>query len=164
MNDAIQWLRRSHTAFGSKFQHGQFKFYYLSGLKINCSFQIVPEDHAKSAIETVFEFNVKKFNNGETGAVNGMMPDGNIDTYTIQSEEMWSGVVYAYASLLLLYGMDEEAYATAGGLYKLVFERIGMGYQTPEALYEQGSYRAIAYMRPLSIWSMQVALDLRKEK
>jgi len=126
--------------------------------------QIVPEAQARKALQTIYEYNVLKFNGGQYGAVNGMMPDGTIDTYTVQSEEMWSGVVYAYASLLLMHGMDNEAFKTAGGLYKLVYERIGMGYQTPEALYEKDCYRAIGYMRPLSIWAMQMALELRKPK
>lgn len=125
-------------------------------------FQIVPDVHAVSALRTIYDFNVQKFNNGETGAVNGMTPEGLIETFTIQSEEMWAGVVYAYAALLLLHGMDEEAFRCAGGLYKLVYERIGLGFQTPEALYEKDCYRSIGYMRPLSIWSMQLALDLRK--
>lgn len=60
--------------------------------------------------------------------------------------------------------MLEQAWQTAGGLYKLVWERIGMSYETPEALFKKKSYRAIGYMRPLSIWSMQLAWSSRKEK
>lgn len=36
-----------------------------------------------------------------------------------------------------------------------------MAFQTPEAYCEKGIYRSLAYMRPLSIWAMQLALDNR---
>lgn len=45
--------------------------------------------------------NVQGFNGGTMGAVNGMMPDGNIDKYSIQSEEVWTGVTYAVSSLMI---------------------------------------------------------------
>lgn len=35
------------------------------------------------------------------GAVNGMMPDGNPDTFSVQSEEVWTGVTYALSSLMI---------------------------------------------------------------
>lgn len=43
------------------------------------------------------------FNGGLMGAVNGMMPDGTPDTYSLQSEEVWTGVTYAVASLMISY-------------------------------------------------------------
>ena len=51
--------------------------------------------------------------------------------------------------------MFEEAFQTAGGLYKTLSQQIGMNFETPEALYGEKKYRSIGYMRPLSIWSMQ---------
>lgn len=50
---------------------------------------------------TVFEYNVKRFKNGESGAVNGMLPNGVIDKSSIQSQEVWTGVSYAIASHLI---------------------------------------------------------------
>lgn len=35
------------------------------------------------------------------GAVNGMNPDGSIDRYTMQSEEMWVGVTYGLAATMI---------------------------------------------------------------
>jgi non-lysosomal glucosylceramidase len=58
--------------------------------------------------------------------------------------------------------MIEEAFRTAEGVYRTVYEKIGMGFETPEALYEQKFYRAIGYMRPLSIWAMHHAWTMRK--
>lgn len=59
--------------------------------------------------------------------------------------------------------MVEESFKTAGGIYQTVYERIGMGFETPEALYEEKYYRAIGYMRPLSIWAIQLAWDRNKK-
>lgn len=59
--------------------------------------------------------------------------------------------------------MIEEAFKTAGGLSKSLFE-MGMNFETPEALYAEKHYRAIGYMRPLSIWSMQYAWEQLKNK
>lgn len=47
--------------------------------------------------------NVQGFNGGTMGAVNGMVPDGNVDVFTIQSEEVWTGVTYAVSSLMILH-------------------------------------------------------------
>lgn len=55
--------------------------------------------------------------------------------------------------------MLEEGLRTAEGCYKTVWERLGMAFQTPEAYCEKGIYRSLAYMRPLSIWAMQLALE-----
>lgn len=35
------------------------------------------------------------------GAVNGMLPEGTIDDFAIQSEEVWTGVTYGLASLMI---------------------------------------------------------------
>lgn len=57
--------------------------------------------------------------------------------------------------------MLEEGLHTAEGCYRTVWEQTGMAFQTPEAYCEKGIYRSLAYMRPLSIWAMQLALDNR---
>lgn len=58
--------------------------------------------------------------------------------------------------------MTQEAFQTAGGLYETLSQKLGMNFETPEALYEERHYRAIGYMRPLSIWSMQTAWERKK--
>lgn len=124
------------------------------------------------------------------GAVNGMRPDGIPDTSSVQSNEVWIGVVYSLAATMIqevsgnaapalpstcslhsmsvlmvlfpvLQGMVEEGFRTAEGCYRTVWERLGMAFQTPEAYREKKVYRSLAYMRPLSIWSMQLALERR---
>lgn len=64
-------------------------------------FQVLPEENVKKALNTVFDFNVKSFKNGESGAVNGMLSNGAIDVSSVQSQEVWTGVTYALASHLM---------------------------------------------------------------
>lgn len=49
---------------------------------------------------------------------------------------MWTGVTYAVAAFLLQHGRDQEAFQTARGCYEACFERSGLQFQTPEAMYE----------------------------
>lgn len=136
--------------------------------------------------------NVLGFNGGTMGAVNGIMPNGSPDTFSVQSEEVWTGVTYALAALMISHvsfyyiylvltehtvimfnncyyinfsqGLREEGFKTAKGIYNTVYNNIGMAYETPEALYSKKAYRGVGYMRPLSIWSIQMALKNLKKK
>jgi hypothetical protein len=56
---------------------------------------IAPKDHIDSAFQVIYEYNVRQFADGQMGAVNGMRPNGIIDTTSDQSQEVWSGVTYA---------------------------------------------------------------------
>ncbi|XP_011314940.1 non-lysosomal glucosylceramidase [Fopius arisanus] len=129
-----------------------------------CGFEhdVFPEEHVNSALRTIFANNVLKYKNGKQGAVNGFLPTGSIDYMTIMSEEMWVGVTYGLAALMIHQGMVDEGFCTAEGVYRTVYENIGMGFETPEALYENNYYRAIGYMRPLAIWAIQHAWNMRK--
>lgn len=60
--------------------------------------------------------------------------------------------------------MTDECWKTAGGLYRYIYDSIGMGFETPEALHIKKHYRAVGYMRPLSIWSIQLAWEQRQQK
>ena len=40
--------------------------------------QVFPKDHVVSALKTVFQMNVMRFQGGFMGAVNGMRPDGRV--------------------------------------------------------------------------------------
>lgn len=122
---------------------------------------IVDEEKAKTALETVFNFNVMKVKDGRRGAVNGMRPSGEPDLSSLQSREIWSGVTYAVAAAMILEGMVDTGFKTASGVYETVWSEDGFGYafQTPEGWTTEGRYRALGYMRPLAIWAMQWALN-----
>ncbi|XP_030955434.1 non-lysosomal glucosylceramidase-like isoform X2 [Quercus lobata] len=121
---------------------------------------IVDEDKAKRALEKVFNYNVSKLKNGRWGAVNGMLPDGNVDMSSMQSREIWPGVTYAVAATMIHEDMIDMAFQTAVGVYEAAWSKEGLGYsfQTPEAWNNKDQYRSICYMRPLAIWAMQWAL------
>ena len=82
----------------------------------------------------------------------------------MQSEEVWVGVTYALASCLIHEDMFDEAMLLAGNLYNSLTGRIGLAFETPEAVYGKGMYRSIGYMRPLSIYSMQIAYEKQKKR
>ncbi len=121
---------------------------------------ILPDDRVDSALTTVHDFNVMQFNGGQMGAVNGMRPDGRIERED-QAREVWTGTTYMAAAHMLLRGLDDQAWATAYGIYKHVYETGGLWFRTPEAWDQSGNFRASMYMRPLAIWAMETALERR---
>ncbi|XP_053613198.1 non-lysosomal glucosylceramidase isoform X2 [Plodia interpunctella] len=121
---------------------------------------IFPATNVKKALATIYDNNVLKFNEGRMGAVNGYIANGDkghIDTTAIQSEESWTGTTFGLAAVMIYEGMREEAFVTAGGLYKTM-SQMGLAFETPEALNVDGNHRSIAYMRPLAIWAIYQAL------
>uniref|UniRef100_A0A8D0F7I6 Glycosyl-hydrolase family 116 catalytic region domain-containing protein n=1 Tax=Strix occidentalis caurina TaxID=311401 RepID=A0A8D0F7I6_STROC len=64
-------------------------------------FEVFRKSHVVSALKTIFEKNVMSFAGGTMGAVNGMRPDGVPDTSSVQSNEVWIGVVYALAATMI---------------------------------------------------------------
>jgi non-lysosomal glucosylceramidase len=125
---------------------------------------IVPEGHARSALKKVFTFNVMQFAGGEMGAVNGMRPNGAIDTTTMQSQEVWTGTTYAAAAAMLQEGLKKEAFTTAKGIYTAAYHELGYWFQTPEAWDITGNHRSPAYMRPLAIWAIQWAWERQESR
>ncbi|XP_052739613.1 non-lysosomal glucosylceramidase isoform X2 [Bicyclus anynana] len=123
---------------------------------------VFPEENVKKALHTIYENNVMRFLNGRMGAVNGFVRGtrGHVDTTALQSEEVWTGVTYGLAAVMIYEGMHEQAFVTAGGLYNTLM-KMGLAFETPEALYENGNHRSVAYMRPLAIWSMYQAILAR---
>ncbi|XP_020832746.1 non-lysosomal glucosylceramidase isoform X1 [Phascolarctos cinereus] len=121
--------------------------------------EVFPTPHVIRALQTIFEVNVQGFAGGAMGAVNGMQADGVPDTSSVQSDEVWVGVVYGLAATMIQEGLIEEGFLTAEGCYRTVWERLGMAFQTPEAYCQRRVFRSLAYMRPLSIWAMQLALQ-----
>jgi non-lysosomal glucosylceramidase len=120
---------------------------------------VVPSDRARSAYQKIFAFNVEKAGEGQFGALNGMRPDGQVDHTSLQSEEMWIGTTYCLAAGMLQEGLGKEAFATARGAYKTIYQDYGLWFRTPEAITLKGVHRAVGYMRPLAIWAMQWALE-----
>uniref|UniRef100_A0A8C1SKV4 Non-lysosomal glucosylceramidase n=1 Tax=Cyprinus carpio TaxID=7962 RepID=A0A8C1SKV4_CYPCA len=170
-------LERGKAAFDKLLWNGKYYNYDSSGRSLSNSvmsdqcagqwflrasglgeddYQAFPKEKICSALKSVFDLNVMSFAGGQMGAVNGMRPEGVPDRSSVQSDEVWVGVVYGLAATMIHEGMIEEGMHTAEGCYRAVWERMGMAFQTPEAYCEKGIYRSLAYMRPLSIWAMQI--------
>lgn len=63
--------------------------------------QVFPTPHVVRALQTIFELNVQAFAGGAMGAVNGMQPHGVPDRSSVQSDEVWVGVVYGLAATMI---------------------------------------------------------------
>jgi hypothetical protein len=55
--------------------------------------------------------------------------------------------------------LQEAAFGTVRGIWLSGWNELGYWYATPEAWEQSGNYRSLGYMRPLSVWAMQWALD-----
>ena len=117
---------------------------------------IVASDRKKSALRKIYDFNVKRFHNGERGAVNGISPTGELIRENEQIEEVWTGTTLGVAAHMKSLGMNDEAYGTAWGVYHTTYETHGYWFRTPEAWNEAGEFRASMYMRPGAIWAMEM--------
>ncbi|KAL5005060.1 hypothetical protein ScPMuIL_018516 [Solemya velum] len=131
-------------------------FLKASGLQDDTIF---PPDHVNSALKTVYENNVMKFDGGNMGAINGTRPDGKKDISSCQAEEFWVGITYSVAASMIQEGLIDEGFQTAWGSYHVCWERLGLAFQTPEAYMTDQHYRALGYMRPLAIWAIQWAVE-----
>lgn len=123
---------------------------------------IVPQDHVHSVLRKVYNYNFKRFMDGQMGVVNGMRPDGTMDRTCEQSEEVWTGTTYALAGFMIQNGLMEEALEVARGVHRVTYETKGYWFRTPEAWDEHGEFRAALYMRPQAIWAMEFALGRKK--
>jgi non-lysosomal glucosylceramidase len=120
---------------------------------------LVPKPMRLSALRKVYATNVLQFAHGQMGAINGIAPDGTPLHTNPQIDEVWTGATFAVASHMLSEGLTEEGFATAKGVYNVVWRDRGYFFRTPEAYDANGLYRASMYMRPGSIWAMEYALD-----
>ncbi len=88
-------------------------------------------------------------------------------------EQVWTGTTYAVAAAMLQESQEQvkdgasaaatslrsAAFETARGLWLGPWNALGYWFATPEAYERTGNYRSLGYMRPLSVWAMQWALD-----
>jgi non-lysosomal glucosylceramidase len=122
---------------------------------------LVPRDMQITALKTIFDLNVMKFQSGDMGAVNGVTPDGGPitgDGGNEQVREVWTGTTFGVAALMLSDGLNDAAYRTAWGIYHTTYETEGYWFRTPEAWDETGHYRASMYMRPAAIWALEMTV------
>ncbi|KAG6399609.1 hypothetical protein SASPL_141090 [Salvia splendens] len=75
---------------------------------------IADEQKVRSALGKTYEFNVMKVKGGTLGAVNGMRPNGEVDTSALQSREIWTGVTYSVAAAMLQEGFHSKLQKDGG--------------------------------------------------
>ncbi len=172
------WLERGRAAFDTRLWRGDHYAYDDGGGPSSDSVMadqlagqwyadvtglgdLVPKDRVAAALRTIHRLNVRGFADGSMGAVNGMHPDGTIDTSSEQSKEVWVGTTYALAAFMLGRGQTDEGWDTARGAAAVTYGR-GLWFRTPEAYDRQGNYRASLYLRPLAIWAIEEALERRR--
>jgi len=89
-------------------------------------------------------------------------PSGVLWELGAVSTAEWTGTTLALAGFMLGEGMKKEAYQTAWGIYHVSYETKGYWFRTPEAWDITGNYRASMYMRPASIWAMEMTQPPKK--
>jgi len=60
------------------------------------------KDRIDSVLDMIFNMNVMRFGGGKLGAVNGMTSSGQLETVSMQSEEIWTGVTYGLSSTMIM--------------------------------------------------------------
>jgi non-lysosomal glucosylceramidase len=121
--------------------------------------EIVPPEVRRRALLTIYRNNVKRLEGGTMGALNGIAAEGEARLTNEQANEVWPGTSLGLAAHMLSEGLRDEAFATARGVYEVVYKRFGYWFRTPEAWDEHGQFRASMYMRPGSVWSMEMLAE-----
>lgn len=168
-------FKRAQTAFIKKLWNGSY-FNYDTGSSYKTAIMaeqlagqwyasmtglgdLVPQEMRLKALQKVYDNNVMKFGNGHMGALNGISAKGEIMNDNEQLHEVWVGATFSIASEMIFEGLTEQGYNTAKGPYNVVWDpKDGRGYwfRTPEAYDSRGLFRASMYMRPASIWSIEM--------
>ena len=120
---------------------------------------IVPEDHAHSALGEIYRRNFLEAGSGEgavslTGlsdAARSLLP--HQDDPTFQTAEIQPGFNFSLAAQFDAWGLHDEADNLRRALYRQLYERRNLVFQTPAA-FDRGkeTCRAVLNMRPMAAW------------
>ncbi|OCQ98419.1 bile acid beta-glucosidase [Nostoc sp. MBR 210] len=168
------WLAQSRPIYEEKLWNGQY--YRLdsgSGSAVVMADQlcgqfyarllelpdIVPSDRALSALKTVYDACFLKFQNGEFGAANGVLPDGSPENpKATHPLEVWTGINFGLAAFLVQMGMQDEALRLTQAVVQQVYNN-GLQFRTPEAITAAGTFRASTYLRAMAIWGIYLVMS-----
>jgi non-lysosomal glucosylceramidase len=172
------WLAKSRPIYQQKLWNGQY--YRLdseSGSDVVMADQlcgqfyarllglpdIVPEECAISAIQTVYQACFLKFNDGKFGAANGLRPDGSPENpKATHPLEVWTGINFGLAAFLMQMGMKDEAWKLTEVVVQQIYNN-GLQFRTPEAITATGTFRACTYLRAMAIWGIYLLLGSEKD-
>jgi non-lysosomal glucosylceramidase len=163
------WLEQAKPVYEEKLWNGQY--YRLdseSGSEVVMADQlcgqfyaqmlgladIVPVEHALSALKTVYDACFLRFHGGEFGAANGVLPDGKpVNPNATHPLEVWTGINFGLAAFMVQMGMKDEAFRMTEAVVRQVYDN-GLQFRTPEAITAAGTFRASLYLRPMAIWAI----------
>lgn len=107
-----------------------------------------PEQHpaAPSTQSSGFNFPI--------GAANGVRLDGTPENpNSTHPLEVWTGINFGFAALLVQLGMREEAMTLTEAVVHQIYTH-GLQFRTPEAITPFGTFRASHYLRATAIWAI----------
>ncbi len=167
------WLKQSRSVYQAKLWNGEY--YRLdsdSGSDVVMADQlcgqfyarllslpdVVSCDRAHLALNTIYQTCFLKFQQGQFGAANGLGPGGVPEkpdaTHPL---EVWTGINFGLAALLLQTGMKSEALQLAEVVVGQIYQN-GLQFRTPEAITAKGTFRACMYLRAMAIWAIYSVL------
>ena len=115
---------------------------------------IVPSDRAVSALTKVYDSCFLKFQNGEFGAANGVLPNGLPENpNSTHPLEVWTGINFGLAAFLVQMNMKNEAMRLTEAVVRQIYDN-GLQFRTPEAITANGTFRASTYLRAMAIWGI----------
>jgi len=120
---------------------------------------IVPEDHARSALKEIFRRNFVEAGCGEGAVSLTGLSDADLsrlphqDDPTFQTAEIQPGFNFSLAAQLDSWHLNQEADRLRLALYRQLYEKRNLVYQTPAAFdLSSLSCRAVLNMRPMAAW------------
>ncbi|QEI40004.1 hypothetical protein BMF77_00561 [Dolichospermum sp. UHCC 0315A] len=119
---------------------------------------IVPSDRAVSALTKVYDSCFLKFQNGEFGAANGVLPNGLPENpNSTHPLEVWTGINFGLAAFLVQMNMKNEAMRLTEAVVRQIYDN-GLQFRTPEAITANGTFRASTYLRAMAIWGIYLLI------
>lgn len=119
---------------------------------------VVEQEYVTKTLQKIYDACFLKFNEAKFGVANGVKPDGSPekanDTHPL---EVWTGINFGLAALMILNGMKEEGLNIAETVVKQIYDN-GLQFRTPEAITAVGTFRASHYLRAMAIWAIYYVL------
>jgi non-lysosomal glucosylceramidase len=122
---------------------------------------IVPDTNANAAFTKVYDYNFKKFDTGQHGVVNVMLPGGTVDNSNMFGPEVWIGTTWSVVAAMIQEGLMTQADEIGNSMYTTIYRDHQQWFRTPEAwLTGVTGVRANYYMRANCVWSVKRAYDI----
>ena len=124
---------------------------------------IVSKEKVAKAIRTMLQLNVKDSPYGITTSV---YPNGERDTNSLHSANIWIGINYSFLSLAIYEGFKKEAEEIGERIWSNICEKERNVWNQSDIYSSvQGEYMfGDHYMRNLSIWAILFALSKKDKK